>query len=438
MENTSAKLTPKANPKAISIRLGSRTYGQVSGSRNHDLRLGRIPKYVNQDQSHLNDILIKPATALEFRDACEKRRANREVGKARRGLRSDAAVCRDGIITFGTEAQKAFETLDRQKQNEAFTAVAEAIARQLKTTLAGLVVHRDETSTHAHFDLVAVNIEGHPISQANSQSDFGRLQDLAAEVIARFAPQIERGHKKYDRLKAGADYSDTVHRAVKTLHVDLFIEIEAKELALTKLNKNIAATEAKLAQGTEDEARLKKRLATYHERLARQMAELHELQATQKALHQKIIDNAKAEGEAEKKRIIDAARIEEQAIKAQAEADRLAAVAMAQDQAHALMEGFELAMLGKIEPVMRNNQPKWLINAPLDDEVRKRISIANRFGLRALVDKFQDLMKSLKERLIKATKLVTELEQLRDEMTPAQQVKFDEAKGQVEFEEPTQ
>lgn len=436
MENTSAKLTPKANPRAISIRLGSRTYGQVSGSRNHDLRLGRIPKYVDQDRLHLNDILIKPATATEFRDICEKRRANRKVGKARRGLRSDAAVMRDGIITFGTEAQKVFEALDRQTQNEALTAVAEAIAKRLKTTLAGLVVHRDETATHAHFDLPAVNVEGHPISQANIQSDFGRLQDLAAEIIAHFAPQIERGHKKYDRLKAGAKYSDTVHRSVKQLHEDLPLEIETRMVTLAKLNKNIAATEAKLAAGTEDEARLRKRLATYQDRLVRQIAELDELQATQKALHQKIIDDAKAEGEAEKKQIIEAARIEEQAIKAQVEADRLAILSTAQDQALALMEGFELAMLCKIEPVVRDNRPKWLINAPLDDEARKRLAIANRFGLRALVEKFQDLMKSLHERLLRAAKLVAELEQLRGEMSPAQLAKLNTAKSEVEFEEP--
>ncbi|WP_108399061.1 plasmid recombination protein [Devosia submarina] len=285
MENTSAKLTPKANPHAISIRLGSRTYGQVTGSRNHDLRLGRIPKYVRQDQSHLNDTLIKPATAPEFRDICEERRANRQVGKARRGLRSDAAVMRDGIITFGTQAQTVFEALDRETQNKAFTAVAEAIATRLKTTLNGLVVHRDETAIHAHFDLVAVNVDGHPISQANSQSDFSRLQDLAAEIIAQFAPQIQRGHKKYDRLKAGANFSDTVHRSVKQLHEDLPQEIETRKLALAKLNKNIAATEAKLAEETEDQARLQKRLATYQDRLARQTAELDELQATQKALH---------------------------------------------------------------------------------------------------------------------------------------------------------
>lgn len=437
MENTSAKLTPKANSKAISIRLGSRTYGQVTGSINHDLRLGRIPKYVNRDLTHLNDTLIKPATAPEFREICEMRRANRKVGKARRGLRSDAAVMRDGIITFGTEAQKVFEALDRRTQNEAFTAVAEGIAQALKTNLVGLVVHRDETSTHAHFDLVAVNTEGHPISQVNSQSDFGRLQDLAAEIIARFAPQIERGNKKYDRLKAGATYSDTVHKSVKKLHEDLPLEIEAKQLALAKLNRNIAATEAKLAEGTEDEARLKKRLATYQERLLRQRAEIEELQATQKAVHQKIIDDAKAEGEAERTKIIEAAHIEKQRIKAQAESDRLAVVSIAQDQAHALMEGFELAMLGKIEPMMKDNLQIWRIKSPLDDEAKKRLKVANRFGLWALVEKFQDLMKSLQDRLFRASKLVTELELLRDEMTPVQLAKFDHAKGEVDIQEPT-
>ncbi|WP_108399062.1 hypothetical protein [Devosia submarina] len=115
----------------------------------------------------------------------------------------------------------------------------------------------------------------------------------------------------------------------------------------------------------------------------------------------------------------------------------MAAISIAKDQAHALMEGFELAIVGKIEPVMRDNQPRWLINGSLDDGARKRLSMANRFGLRALVEKFHGLMKSLQERLLKATRLVTELEQLRDEMTPTQQAKFDLAKGQVDLEEMT-
>lgn len=39
--------------------------------------------------------------------------------------------------------------------------------------------------------------------------------------------------------------------------------------------------------------------------------------------------------------------------------------------------------------------------------------------------------------MAKATRLVTELEQLRDEMSPAQRAKLDQSKGQLVFEEPT-
>jgi hypothetical protein len=87
--------------------------------------------------------------------------------------------------------------------------------------------------------------------------------------------------------------------------------------------------------------------------------------------------------------------------------------------------------------MMKDNQPTWRIKAPLDVEAKKRLKTANRFGLWALVEKFQNLISSLQDRLQKASKIVTELEQLRKEMTPAQQVKFDQVKGQIDLDNPT-
>ena len=35
-------------------------------------------------------------------------------------MKSDAAILTDGIITFGSDAQKVIESLDRESQNELF------------------------------------------------------------------------------------------------------------------------------------------------------------------------------------------------------------------------------------------------------------------------------------------------------------------------------
>ena len=135
-------------------------------------------------------------------------------------MKSNAVVVTAGIITFGHRAQEVFNRLPIETQDRAFIELAQEIAATLNTSLKALVVHLDETAIHAHFTLRAYNDGGEPISNATRYRDMSALQDLAAEVVQRFAPEIERGHKKKERLKAEADYPDTLHRGVKQLHAD--------------------------------------------------------------------------------------------------------------------------------------------------------------------------------------------------------------------------
>ena len=434
MKTSSPKHDAEANAKAISIHLDSRAFRQIAGQRNHDLRLGPIPDYVDREHADQNDVLIRPPTAPQLRQICIDRRALRETQRA---FRHDSAVVKTGIISFGHEAQVVFAALDRQTQNEAFQAVAEAIASRLKTTLEALVVHRDESAIHAHFMVPAVNFEGNPISKANSLSDMGRLQDLAAETIAKFASEIERGTKRSDRLKAGAKLSDTIHRSVKQLHWDLPAEIERKRASLSAMQRLVDKTAAKLLEDGINSDVLAKRLKIYERRLAEGMEKLAALERAQdgaRAGQQKIIDDAKAQGEIEKAKIVAEALVKKKAIEDQTQVDRAVVMALAKDQADAMLEGFQLAMMGTIEPVMRNNQPKWLVHTPLEDSVRKRFNIAVGLGLRPIVEKFYQILGAVKERLKKLTELVAELETIRDDMSLTQRAKLDEAKRA--FEDP--
>ena len=55
--------------------------------------------------------------------------------------------------------------------------------------------------------------------------------------MQRFAPEIERGHKKKARLEAGANYPDTLHRSVRQLHEDLPVEQATLEAEIEAMSR---------------------------------------------------------------------------------------------------------------------------------------------------------------------------------------------------------
>ncbi|MEX1663745.1 hypothetical protein AB4874_19405 [Thioclava sp. 15-R06ZXC-3] len=130
------------------------------------------------------------------------------------------------------------------------------------------------------------------------------LQDIAAEVMAGHCPGIERGHRKPDRLTAGARYADTLHRSVRQLHEDLPGEIaareadlEALELRALELRASMVKTQGNLDRLTatvalsEKEA---KRLQIYAVRLQKKEEELAALELALDAERQRVEAATKA------------------------------------------------------------------------------------------------------------------------------------------------
>lgn len=226
--------TAAANPRAISTRIEGRNRAETNGERAHDLRLGRQPAYVNVERTHLNRTLIPNLTGGELRAICDARRRTSGIVRQRR-VSQRAAVSTAGIITFGREAQPWIEALSADQQDMLFRSVAEAVALRLDTSLHGLVVHLDETAIHAHYQLAATTHGGRPVSKVATPAILGQLQDIAAEIAQTFEPRIERGHRKSDRLAAGAKPSEVVHRSVKQLHQELGPEIAARQAEVAEL-----------------------------------------------------------------------------------------------------------------------------------------------------------------------------------------------------------
>lgn len=302
-----SKSSAAGNPRAASTRIGSCTAKKLAGQIRHDLRRGPQPDYVDADRTHLNRTLIEPLPPGQMRAICEDRRALRDTSRA---MKSNSAIATRGVITFGSEAVQLFEQLSPDQQDAAFREVAEAVAARLATSLHGLLVHLDESTIHAHYELAAYNVHGEPISKTTSPKVLSELQDITAEIMARYCPGIERGNRYGDRIAAGADFADTLHKSVKELHRTLPADLDAKRAQLADLAQSETEAAARveemrrrvdaLIEKAELSDKEAKRLAVYEKRLADRVQEL------------KAAEAASVAARAEADRLADLARTDRQ------------------------------------------------------------------------------------------------------------------------------
>ena len=274
----------KGNPRAASVRIKSLAMSKACFQRRHDFRKGKQPDYVDGKRRHLNRELI------DLRSLPAIRRENLALRKERgclKAMKSNAAVVVGGIITFGHEAQVMFGYLSDEQQDDAYRELAERVAEILQTQLESLVVHGDEAAPHAHFMLRGYCDDGQPVSKRATYRVTRLMQDVAAEVMQKYCPDVERGHTKWDRIEKGADYAETINRSVKQLHEDLPKEIAVKQAELQILVDEIVALTASIdktrrhfdaMEARRDKtAKQMKTARTYKKRLAKKEEALSDL-----------------------------------------------------------------------------------------------------------------------------------------------------------------
>ncbi len=264
----------------VSVRLARRDASKVPGQMRHDLRTGKIPAYVDKAATHLNSVVVEPRTASELKTIClERREQRRAAGEIRGKMRRNTTIATVGIVTFGKEAQPVVEALPQERQDALFLQAAQAVADRLGTDVTGLVVHRDESAIHAHFQMPGFARDGRPLSKVVTPQAAAELQDIVGEVYREYG--ITRGTPKAERIARGDDWSQVIHRSVAQLHDDLPKEIAEREKRAAELQaevgalekkreyqeKLIAKTESSIKEKSENEAKLAKRLQTYQRRL---------------------------------------------------------------------------------------------------------------------------------------------------------------------------
>ena len=237
------------NKKAVQVRIDSASASHAGHQHAHDMRIGPQPAYVDADRRHLNRTLVEPLTGTQLRKICEDRREQRET---KRAMKSNAAVGVLGIITFGHEAQPIFDALTTAQQDAALMEVAQAVAARLNTTVSGLVFHGDEAASHAHFQCPGVTVDGVPVSNIAKRTAMSDIQTIAAEVMGRHAPGIERGKSRQQRLEEGENYADTVYKQAAEMRERLPAEIAAKQAELDAVTADVAKHQKHLTKAKAD------------------------------------------------------------------------------------------------------------------------------------------------------------------------------------------
>jgi len=226
---------------SISVRVAPITAEQYAGQRDHDMRLGSPPGYVDPARSHRNSVIV-PApdiatvearlTEVKKASPCRQKVLPKNIGYT-------------GVLTFSRDAQARITGLSSDEIDRRITESVRAIAAAHHVDVISLAVHRDESAVHAHYVLSSVKTDTGRTLRLKKR-DTSAMQDIAAQAWADLG--ISRGRRIADRIKAGEDPSKTIHRSVARLHADLPAELEALERRIDDERVALDALTAQIAE----------------------------------------------------------------------------------------------------------------------------------------------------------------------------------------------
>ena len=265
-----------------------------SGTRQlqHDTR-ERSPQYVDQSRSADNVFILGSGVDIERLKALELEQRQAFSAATGRKCRKDGNMFITGVLTFGGEGfqdktQKNLDQLDARASD-----FVKALCDKESISPVYLVRHMDEASPHYHFmttnvrnDLLT-SPEHTTFSASLDRTRLSELQDQAGQAFKDIG--FNRGIKKVERLKAGEDYSVTVHKSVRHFHSELEPRLRETQEKIQELERvrdekarqverlqqearKLDLTEAQLKTVLDKKAQAEKTLAVYEKRLEKHRA----------------------------------------------------------------------------------------------------------------------------------------------------------------------
>lgn len=220
----------------LSFRTNAINRAELLGQRRHDLRIGMQPGYVDAERSKNNvtlyaevgygpDHIKQKLTRVVDKDEASLDDRRLSKTRARR-------LWRSALLTFSHGAQRE---LGNYFPDEHALEVMKNFAARHDIRLLTVVGHRDESAVHYHALFENIATTGRAL--IFDASELSLEQDHAASHFESLG--IARGVHKYARVKDGESPSKTINRSVRQLHNDLPLEIKAKQIELTLLDRTL-------------------------------------------------------------------------------------------------------------------------------------------------------------------------------------------------------
>ena len=284
-----------------SVRIGPVRVLGYGGQRAHDLREGKVPRYVVQARSKINiggfiptieemheyneDAKIAARETASAAWKVAKASGDPEAMEVAKAARSACRLKydRNGVVayrfvfTFGHEAQKAVADLDPTEVDAMAWEAMRRVADTLGTVAVGMGCHRDESALHYHGFLRAVMTSGKKLNPGKGQCR--QIQTVAAEPFKRLG--IRRGKSKEMWIEEDADPSKYIHSSVAEMHARLPLELAAARQAVEDARAELERIQKEAVMADLGKMRAKdeaEKLQEYVSDLRDEIARLHGLE----------------------------------------------------------------------------------------------------------------------------------------------------------------
>ena len=244
-----------SNPKAMNCNVkgyGTSDFNNVQG---HNLRTSHT-----QSAEHLDPARLHLNSYHVLQDYNPRDQVLADIASnpsRKRGVRKNAMLLADAVVSFGSDIQHHFDNLSPSDQDELIKRFCiEVVEPHFNNRVFSFQTHRDETNNHCHFQMSRYTTAGNPCLFSR-QHMTGFQTKLADFFHDNLSDEIERGNSKEltgaQHQKAGT-YDQKNDDALERLYIQLSVNQERAKKARAKSDQ------------APDNAKLKKRAETYDKR----------------------------------------------------------------------------------------------------------------------------------------------------------------------------
>lgn len=220
--------------KYLSFRIEKIANEKVLSQINHDMRIGKQPKYIQRDKSHKNITL----TGAKFNKLKHEEHLKKQNGKSKRKIQKNTERFFTGVMTFSEEMRRDYKNNDGLFA-ECSKDFLEKLKERYKMENIYSEIHLDETTPHIHILFDNIDDSGKSVRRNINPKILSEIQTLMGECFEDL--EYKRGKPKDETLAKHFNFRD-------------YEKIKAEYKKMSKEVKNLDGLFQKFNSGTLDDA----------------------------------------------------------------------------------------------------------------------------------------------------------------------------------------